>query len=404
LVALLSQPLFYLGSQFANLDMLVAGSITVTIVLLAHVVLSVERKLPYRRALAGAYAVAALGVLAKGLIGVVIPALVVGAWLLLLRRWRTIGALLWVPGALLLLGIAAPWFVVMELRFPAFFDYFFVVHHFKRYADGGFNNVQPFWFYPAVLFVFALPWLPWLRTGSAPVPGFDPGRRELRLLMIVWIVTVTAFFSVPQSKLIGYILPAVPPLAILAAEAFESCRHWRAGASRWWWGGAVAMSALSVLVVAVLSLHPVESTREIALQLRDQRLPGEPVYMLGNYYFDVPVYARLSDPDRLVENWAAPEIQKRDNWRKEVADAATFAPGRAGALLVTREDFPRAVCGSSVNWVIGALPEVERFSFLARAHAVSTVRGTTLWRVETKTPKMASALGCRGAANDVPVH
>jgi len=212
LVALLSQPLFYLGSQFANLDMLVAGCITVTIVLLAHVVLSVQQELPFRPALAGAYAVAGLGVLAKGLIGVVIPALVIGTWLLLLRRWRPLKALLWVPGVLLLFGIAAPWFVVMELRYPAFFDYFFVVHHFKRYAEGGFNNVEPFWFYLALLFVFALPWLPWLRAQFAPGRTADLRDHELRVLMGVWIVTIIA-------HLIGFVLKVAVVGAVVAAIA-----------------------------------------------------------------------------------------------------------------------------------------------------------------------------------------
>ena len=59
--------------------------------------------------------------------------------------------------------IATPWFVAMQWRFGGFLDYFFVVQHFKRFASGGFNNAQPFWFYPVVLTLSCLPWLPWLR-------------------------------------------------------------------------------------------------------------------------------------------------------------------------------------------------------------------------------------------------
>ncbi len=91
LLALLAQPLWLVGAQFANLDMLVAGCIAATVLLLADAAMSAERGLPFRRALLGAYAMAALGILAKGLIGAVLPALVVIVWLALTRRWKRCG-------------------------------------------------------------------------------------------------------------------------------------------------------------------------------------------------------------------------------------------------------------------------------------------------------------------------
>lgn len=179
LVALLAQPLFYIGGQFANLDMLVAGCITVTIVLMAQAALDVERGHRYRAVLAGAYGAAAVGVLAKGLIGAVLPALVVGAWLVVGRRWRALRTLLSWPGVVIFALVAAPWFIAMQWRFADFLDYFFVMQHFKRFASGGFNNVQPFWFYPAILIVFTLPWLPWLRPHVARGRLADPQRGDL---------------------------------------------------------------------------------------------------------------------------------------------------------------------------------------------------------------------------------
>lgn len=162
LVALLAQPLFFLGGQFANLDMLVAGCISATIVLLAHATLCAEHGRPARTVLAAAYVMAALGVLAKGLIGVVLPALVIVAWLVARGRPRALVRLWSWPGFALFVLAAAPWFAAMQVRFPEFLDYFFVVQHFKRFAAAGFNNVQPFWFYAAVLALCCLPWAPWL--------------------------------------------------------------------------------------------------------------------------------------------------------------------------------------------------------------------------------------------------
>ena len=153
LLVLLAQPQFFLGAQFANLDTLVAGCITATILCLAHTVLCFESQQDYRKALLLSYLLAALGVLAKGLIGFVLPAMVILLWLVLRRRWRSLWMLISLPGLLLFLMVAAPWFVVMQQRFDGFLHYFFIVQHFQRFASGGFNNVEPFWFYPAALAV-----------------------------------------------------------------------------------------------------------------------------------------------------------------------------------------------------------------------------------------------------------
>ncbi|HQX92926.1 MAG TPA: glycosyltransferase family 39 protein, partial [Thermomonas sp.] len=117
LLVLLVLPMYFAAAQFANLDMLVAGCIMATILALAHVALCFEQGLGYRRMLWLAYALAGLGLLAKGLIGFVIPAMVIGLWLLLRWRWRTLWALVSVPGFMLLLAITAPWFIAMQQRF-----------------------------------------------------------------------------------------------------------------------------------------------------------------------------------------------------------------------------------------------------------------------------------------------
>ena len=399
LLALLVQPLFYIGGQFANLDMLVAGCISATIVLLAHAALSVERGLPFRRALASAYAMAALGVLAKGLIGVVIPALVVGAWLLVMRRWRVLRSLLWWPGVVIFLVLAAPWFVAMQARFADFLDYFFVVQHFKRFAAGGFNNVQPFWFYPAALIVLSLPWLPWLRQTLARGYLSDPERGPIRLLMGLWVVIVVLFFSMPKSKLLGYILPAVPPLAFLMADGFISIAKPSQRMRRLWWASVSVTTALSIGAVVGFAVHPLRSSRGLALVLGAQRGPSEPVFMLNHYYYDVPFYARIRAPVMVVDDWTSPDIGKRDNWRKEFADAAQFAVAGSASALINPASLSAAVCQSPVSWVIGASTAGDHYPVLARARVVITQRDTTLWRIDTAVPDIASSLGCAGRPN-----
>ena len=286
LVALAFQPFFFCGAQFANLDMLVAGFISVTVLALAHAQLCRENGLPYRRALALAYLLAGFGVLSKGLIGFVLPGLVITIWLICRGRWRSIFGLLWWPGALGLIAVTAPWMALEQQAFPGFLHYFFVVQHFERFAGSGFNNVQPLWFYPAVLAVFGLPWLYWwgrhLRDAATDIANPPHGQRNpVYSLMWIWPLVIVGFFSMPHSKLVGYVLPVVAPLAFWAAAAMATRDEptprmrlaWRASVA----GGGV----LSLLIVGYLVLKPVHTARAIGQALAAQRAAGEPVLMLG---------------------------------------------------------------------------------------------------------------------------
>jgi 4-amino-4-deoxy-L-arabinose transferase-like glycosyltransferase len=398
LVALLAQPLFYVGGQFANLDMLVAGCITATILLAAHAALSIGEGLPYRPALAGAYAMAAAGVLAKGLIGAVLPALVLLAWLLVLRRWRTLRALVWWPGLLLFLLICAPWFVAMQARFPDFLYYFFVVQHFKRFAAGGFNNVQPFWFYPGMLLLFCLPWLPWMARLRIRGATARDGHGAVLALLLLWVLVVVGFFSLPQSKLLGYILPAIPPLAALAVHGLLHFGPPAARESRWWQAGMAATAVLGLGTVVGLALFPpASSLRALAATLRSERAPGAPVFMLGKYYYDVPVYARLPGPVHVVDEWHAADVAAHDNGRKELADAGQFDPALAASVLITPASLPRALCGARTDWVIGPASARIRYRFLGAASVAFGTGDATLWKLDTSSAALRQALGCEQA-------
>jgi 4-amino-4-deoxy-L-arabinose transferase-like glycosyltransferase len=396
LVALLAQPLFFIGGQFANLDMLVAGCITATIALAAHAALSVERGLPYRAALLGAYAMAAMGVLSKGLIGIVIPAMVLLVWLVVLRRWRVVRALIWWPGLLLFLLLAAPWFMAMQASFPDFLNYFFVVQHFKRFAGAGFNNVQPFWFYPAVLLVFSLPWLPWLHRLFKARAVVGSGQREVRLLMLVWVLLVVLFFSMPKSKLLGYVLPAVPPLAALMAEGYavvmQPSRRWR----RWWLATAMATSVLGLAAVAGLAIRAPHSLRALSAVLAANRLANEPVFMLGKYYYDLPFYARLASANPVVADWQDPGAARLDNWQKELSDAGQFDARRAAQLLVLPAALPAALCAAPAAWLVGPVSAVQSYPFLQDATLAASAQAIRLWRLDPKVPAVFNALHCEG--------
>ncbi len=183
---LATSPIVYFGAQYANLDMLVAGCITASVLAFAHAALLLPDEPGRKQALLVAYAFCALGVLAKGLIGVVLPGLVLFPWLALERRWTAMLRLLWLPGIMLFFLVAGPWFLLMQERFDGFAHYFFVVQHFQRYSQSTFNNPQPFYFYPVVLLVLGLPWAIWLPGCRSLSWRGDSQGAVIRRLMLVW--------------------------------------------------------------------------------------------------------------------------------------------------------------------------------------------------------------------------
>ena len=394
LVILVTQPLFFGGAQFANLDMLVAGCITATITLLADSVLRLESGQPGQRTtLLAAYAMAALGVLAKGLIGVVLPLGIVVVWLVLARRRRHIRRLISWPGALVFIAIATPWFIAMQQRFDGFAHYFFVYQHFQRYALGGFNNAQPLWFFVVALALCTLPWFPglWAARRNAADPGDGPVRL-LRLLMWVWLIGVVVFFSLPRSKLVGYVLPAAPPLAALIADGIWRRTLDGARTERRLRGVAALAAVTCLAVLFTFKFRDTRTTEGLASVLASEHKPGEPVFFVGEYYYDLPLLARLREPVQVVEAWNAVDVAQRDNWRKELRDAARFAQPAADAVLVDRTTFPKRVCERPVSWVVAPSDAGLRHATLAALQPIALSDRTALWRIDARACAGATAL------------
>lgn len=405
-VVLVTTPFFFLGAQFANLDMLVAGCISCTVLLAAGAALARERAGPWRGLLAGAFVFAAAGLLAKGLIGLVLPAMVIVAWCVLTRRLSlALRLALWLPGWALLLVLAGPWFVAMQMKYPAFFDYFVVTQHFRRFASSGFNNAHGFWFYVPVLAVLTLPWFAWLLVprGKNGKNGKErPARSDVDWLMWTWLAVIVVFFSLPRSKLVGYVLPALPPLAYLIAQR---ALGGRAG------DGLPTKVRLTALASALVCLGCVAAVAICAVP-PDTRLrlppgmsvsPGERVLMLDSYDYEIPFYWNLHEPVLVSDDWTAAARDTRDNWRKELSDAGSFDPARAAATLLDRTRLAHTLCVPHATWIVG--PGTARLAnpWLDQAQPVAASGGIDAWRFAgsaTSDPQ------CLGAAmpSSVPIQ
>lgn len=395
LLVLVTQPLFFFGAQFANLDMLVAGCIGVTILAFAHAALvAAAGGARPRASLAIGYLFAALGVLAKGLIGLVLPAMVILAWLLVLRRPRALLSLLWLPGIALFLGVAMPWFVAMQARFGDFAHYFIVVQHLDRYAQAGFNNAHPAWFFPLVLALLALPWSPWLLRALRRAYWNDAERGPVRKLMWLWLVIVTTFFSLPQSKLVGYILPVTIPLAFLVADAATQLRRDSPGWRRLWTATAIVATVCCLTLAALASAYPQRSTRELAGALKSRIAPGDGVIFLQEYYFDLPFYAGLLAPVMVAGDWGSREVARLDNWRKELVDAGQFAPEAARQVLLPREAVMTALCASAITWLVAPKSVTKDYPVLQGAEPIAQTDTDILLRLKVGPTGSPGAPAC----------
>lgn len=375
LAVLATTPFFFVGAQFANLDMLVAGLITVAVFALVRAVDDPPR-LQLRWLLAGCLA-SALAVLAKGLIGCVLPALIVGPWLLARGRWRQVLQLLHPLGLLLFTVVAAPWFVVMQWRYPGFFDYFFMEQHVRRFAQTNFNNASPFWFFLLVLPVLTLPWSVWLVHSMRQL---RVQRNPHAALYAWWVVVVVGFFSLPSSKLVGYVLPALAPLCALLGLAMAQAR-----ALRWWpWVlGASAVLCLSI-VVALAVLQAPRSNQIVGQALAARIQPADRVVMVDDYFYDLPFYAGLAEPVTVASDWADPSVPLRDNWRKELFDAARFDPSRARTVLRPLAELDALACGTGTTWLVLHPADAPRVAALSGTARVLATPRTELWSARAR--------------------
>ena len=209
--------------------------------LAAFVFAQVDRSRPPRcRAwMLACWASMALAVLSKGLIGVVIPGFTLVAYVLWQRDWRALTQLNFRYGIPLFAALALPWFVLASRANPEFLQFFFIREHFQRFLTPIEARSQPWWFFIPVLVVGVLPWITQaaraLATGwRASVPA---GEFDARRLLWIWSAFVLVFFSLSDSKLIPYILPCVPTLAVLSAAPAQGDER----------GHLIAGAALSVL-------------------------------------------------------------------------------------------------------------------------------------------------------------
>ena len=247
---------YYVMSQIILLDMAVA--VTLSGALFAFIV--AVREPPGRRRLGlflAFYAFMGLATLSKGLIGIAIPGAVIFLWVLLLNRWRALWPFYPVLGTLVLLAVAAPWHVYAARANPDFLHFYFYQEHWLRFTTRMHGRYQPWWFFLPILLGGLFPWVFFTRQALRDALGGGWKARKENSeawFFLIWVVFIVAFFSKSQSKLIPYILPVFPAVAVVLGRALAGV--WQGRRGRQWRAGGWAFIATSVLLVGAILSAP----------------------------------------------------------------------------------------------------------------------------------------------------
>jgi 4-amino-4-deoxy-L-arabinose transferase-like glycosyltransferase len=194
------------------------------------------------------YFFGAAATLAKGPVAPIMALAIIALFLGLRREWSALRRTIWIPGVLLYLLMVLPWYIAVQRRNPTFIHEFFWQHNIERYTTNLYRHHQPFYYYLIVLIIGLMPWaalsLRALLDGIATSIAewkvrFKPQRYVGHVragdafpeFLVLWALFPIFFFSFAGSKLPGYILPSIPPLAILTGDYLFRIR--RAGIPNW---------------------------------------------------------------------------------------------------------------------------------------------------------------------------
>ena len=209
-------------SRAASMDMALAA--TFSIAMLAW---WAWRETDKRLYLTLFYVFIALGMLAKGPVAPFLVLVMLMLFAAMTKEWRRVLKTIWLPGIFLFCLIALPWYFAVQLRNPEFFREFILEHNLARFSSDLYRHRQPVWYYLPVTLLAIVPWTVfviaavverirlWWKERNFPEPDLQ---LEFGVFTCLWLVVPVVFFSVSQSKLPGYILPAIPAATVLLAD------------------------------------------------------------------------------------------------------------------------------------------------------------------------------------------
>jgi 4-amino-4-deoxy-L-arabinose transferase len=197
-----------------------------------------------------------LAFLTKGFLAFALPLVAIVPFLAWERRWKAMLSYPWIP-LLAAVVVVLPWGLWVHLREHDFWHYFFWEEHIRRFFSDKAQHPAPLWFFIPILLGGALPWTPLL---GAAIKGLNTRWRDAMIrFAFCWAMCMFLFLSASRGKLVTYILPCFPPLAILLCVGMVTSlsRSASRGHTRVVYGCAAILCILAVAAPAVGAVFPV---------------------------------------------------------------------------------------------------------------------------------------------------
>ena len=232
----------------AAMDMLLAATLTAGLGLLALRALGIAG--PW--GVPVAYAFLALATLAKGPLGALLAGLVVAGHIVASRAWRLLLELASPVAVLAFLVVAGPWYAaIYAAQGQGFVEVFLLNHNLSRFVSTVHNHPGPPYYYLPVLLAGVFPWSGLLVPALARL---EPRRSAADRFVLLWLLLPLLFFSVAGSKLPGYILPCLAPLALLMGRGADDLVEGRVRATR-------AVALIGLALGALIATAPLQLIR-----------------------------------------------------------------------------------------------------------------------------------------------
>ncbi|MCW3787055.1 ArnT family glycosyltransferase [Plebeiibacterium sediminum] len=173
-----------------------------------------------------------IGLLAKGPIAIILTGPPVFIWVVWFKQWKNLFTRIpWLIGIPIMLLIAVPWYILAEQKTEGFLDYFIVGEHFKRFVDSswkgdkyGFPKQQPLGIVWLFLLGMALPWFQ-VVIGNLWKNRSVAIKDKWVFFLVAWMVWTPLFFTVSKSLIHTYVLPVMPPIALLVVHYWDAIKR-----------------------------------------------------------------------------------------------------------------------------------------------------------------------------------
>jgi 4-amino-4-deoxy-L-arabinose transferase-like glycosyltransferase len=242
-----------------------------------------------------------LAVMTKGIAAIALTGLIAGGFIFCRRDWRALLSMAWVPGLLIFAVIVVPWHWAVSSRNPGFFHFYIVVQHFARLVSQ--EHAKPFWFFMAIFPFGMLLWTAFFfpATAKSFQKAFkavralrgdggrgDGGQGEAILFLTIWVIAVIGLFSLSTCKLVPYILPAYPAMALLMAH-FVSGQAIMSRSVRW---SAAILAILLLVCAGVLMPLAMQQDTLSMVELVPAIRVGQAGLILGGVFLLVSLFKR----------------------------------------------------------------------------------------------------------------